>query len=284
MRTLLHSCSCANGKPPHRRLSRFRRGQKQIRARAHYTAICVVLGCVLGAAQTPEPQDQYDRHAAERVNELSRPLRVGSGAGDQIRRQRDAVTERIREELDRYLSNGVAPNEASGQIQARLRKVLVDHKPNLEYSDAPFARAVDLRAGKSLIVAYTIVRPPHHDSATIRAYRASLGHFQLVSTTGSDFDGYGMFKIELRSPLAGEFWILAWGQAHTFNGRKVRFRVYAFEGEQFRTVWSPDDMFGATVRATQFGFSIDHNVEAPPYEVHDEYGLTPEGRIKLLSR
>ena len=67
-----------------------------------------------------------------------------------------------------------------------------------------------------------------------------------------------MFKAELRSPVPGEFWLLAWGQAQTFNGKKVRCRVYAFDGEAFRTMWSPEDVFDATIEVTDPGFTVEH--------------------------
>jgi hypothetical protein len=96
--------------------------------------------------------------------------------------------------------------------------------------------------------------------------------------TGDDFNGYNMLKKELRSPLLGEIWLMAWGQGHTANGQIVRFRMYAFDGDAFRTLWSPEDMLDAEVRFTDSGFTIDHYRR--PRAVHDEYLLTPDGPLK----
>ena len=114
---------------------------------------------------------------------------------------------------------------------------------------------------------------------------------QLVATTGDDFgkynatgefEGYSMFKAVLPSPLKNELWLLAWGQAHTFNGKRVRVRVYAFDGEKFTTAWKPEDVFNADVHVTGSGFVIDHELlTATAYQkMHDVYVLTADGPIK----
>ena len=241
----------------------------------------VMMMAMIGSAQQTQPAEQYDRDVAVRIRALSERLRFTGDEPDLARRyaELNEVTDRLRGEVDGYIQAAVNATEGSQRIQARLRTLLAEHTPNPEYGDLPFARVADLRAARSLIVAYTIVRGPHHDSATIRGYRSDLDRFELVATTGDDFDGYNMFKTELASPLRGEFWLLAWGQASTFNGKKVRLRVYAFDGQSFRTVWEPEDMFNATLRITKSGFAIDHEVR--PDEIHDEYLLTPDGPIKI---
>jgi hypothetical protein len=244
-----------------------------------------LLGSRSSSAQQPiESTEQADRDAAERINAVTQ--RMNFREDDPVDQARyyaelDELTNRLRGEVDDYIHTALNANEGSGLIQARLRTLLAEHRPNPEYGDPPLARVADLSVGRSLLVAYTIVRPPHHDSATVRGYRASLDRFELVATTGdADFDGFNMFKAELPSPFKDELWLLTWGQAHTANGATVRFRVYAFDGQSFRTVWTPDDMFSATPRMTSSGFTIDHEVRNPPYEFHDEYVLTPDGPVK----
>lgn len=236
-----------------------------------------------GAAQLSHPAGASDHEIAGRIAALSTGLHF-NGADPAESAQRYAelgkLTDRVRAEVDGYVQAALKASEGSEQIQARLRTILADHKPNPEYGDLPFARVADLRNGRSLVVAYTLVRGPHDDSATIRGYRWTLNRFEPVGTTGEDFAGYNMFKAELRSPFTGELWLLAWGQAQTYNGKKVRFRVYAFDGQDFRTVWHLEDMFNAALRITDSGFVIDHEERYPPYEIHDEYRLTVNGPIK----
>lgn len=190
------------------------------------------------------------------------------------------ITRRIHSVVDEYIRDA-RRLQSSESIQARVRTLLSDHHQNPEYGDLAFAREADLAAGRSLVLAYTIVRPPHFDVGTIRGYRVENGHFDLVATTGDDFEDCNMFKAEVPSRRAGELWLLVWGARHTFNGRKIRFRLYTFDGASFQTIWAPEDMFSAEVRLTPAGFSIDHHVSEPPYELTDEYVLTQDGVIKI---
>jgi hypothetical protein len=102
-----------------------------------------------------------------------------------------------------------------------------------------------------------------------------------VAVTGDDFARYNMFKAEIPSPIAGELWLLAWGQGHTSNGAVIRFRVYSFDGDTFKTVWSPEDFFGAEVTLTDRGFLIDHIPRQANYPTKDEYMVTPEGPVRV---
>jgi hypothetical protein len=115
----------------------------------------------------------------------------------------------------------------------------------------------------------------------VRGYRRTLAGFELVAVTARDFEGFNMFMKELRSPIPNQLWMLAWGQAHTANGKFVRCRVYAFDGETFKTMWSPEEMFRADVRVWESGLAIDHYVR--PNDIHDEYLITPNGPLKTNS-
>jgi hypothetical protein len=121
-------------------------------------------------------------------------------------------------------------------------------------------------------------------SVTLRGYRVANGRFEFVSSIGSDFDGHGLFIKELQSPVPAERWVLAWGPLFGFNGTKVRIRLYSYDGHQFRTLWSPEDIYTATIRVNASGYTIDHLdekqyfvVRTPPYYVQDEYMLGTTG-------
>jgi len=138
----------------------------------------------------------------------------------------------------------------------------------------------DLRRGRSLIVAYTVKRPPHHDLATIRGYRDVQGRFELAAVTGDEFAGFNMFKTEIPSPIAGELWLLAWGQGHTSNGPIMRFRAYSFDGVTLKTVWSAENFYDAKVTIKGRGFLIEHRPNRAPYMTKDEYIVSPDGPVK----
>ena len=249
-------------------------------------AVLVITTTAITSAQraTTFTDDDLDRNVATQVAALSSQLKVNAADASEWRRREaeiKAVTDRLRINVDRHIESAMRPEEGSQRIEARLRTVLAGHSPNPEYGDGPLARVADVRAGRSLVVAYTVVRGPHHDTASIRGYRSDFGRFQFVAATGDDFDGYNMFKSSLVSPLADEFWLLAWGQAQTFNGKKVRFRIYSFDGQTFKTVWQPDDLLNATVQITQTGFTIERETKEPPFAIRDQYALTANGPIKV---
>ena len=153
-------------------------------------------------AQSRSPQDD----AVANVKALTSRLRLGqSDLADQRRYEEMAdITAQLQKEIDRYVGGAIASTANSEAAQGRLRDILSEHRPHSDYGDDAFVRTADLSGGKSMLVAYTIVRPPHHDIATIRGYRTGREGFELVATTGDDFEGYGMFKRLLPSPFPQE--------------------------------------------------------------------------------
>ena len=250
---------------------------------SHAFRTAVVFLALSVGTSAQNAQRTSEQTAASRVAALSGLLDPDTGrslTAAQWESEREKITSAIRAEVNNFVESSVQPSDKPAEIQARLRSVLAAHVPQLEYSDPPTARVADLRYGQSLVVAYTVVRPPHFDSTLIFGFREDAGRFRLVATAGADFDGYTMSTLELPSPYRGELWLLATGQAQTFNGARMRFRVYAFDGDGFRTSWSPDDVFGATVQITPQGFAITHSVREPPYKVTEEYTLTTNGPVR----
>jgi len=243
-----------------------------------FVLLIATLVSVTATGQRSTLDERQLQEVRARINKLSEDFHPTQG----ITRDVDPIHLRIRAEIDGYIRTAFnLAQTTSSEIEERLRAVLAEHIPNPGYGDQAFARVKDLRRDRSLIVAYTIMRPPHHDLATIRGYRGAQGRFELVATTGADFAGYNMFKAEIPSPIAGELWLLAWGQGHTSNGSIMRFRVYSFDGATFKTVWSPDYFFGAKVTVTDRGFLIEHFSPAhAPYPTKDEYVVTPQGPIR----
>jgi hypothetical protein len=222
--------------------------------------------------------EQQLQEVRARINKLSQDFRAIQGDTKEV----DPIHLRIRAEIDSYIRTAFDPGQTtSNDVEGHLRAMLADHVPNPEFGDEALARVKDLRRGRSLIVAYTITRPPHFDLATIRGYRALQGRFELVAVTAGDFRDFNMFKAEIPSPIPGELWLLVWGQNHTSNGPVIRFRAYSFDGGNFKTVWSPEDFFRAKVTVTDRGFLIEHfSPRRAPYPTKDEYVVTPMGPIR----
>ena len=244
--------------------------------------ICLVVfsfvASLVGLGQSQTASDN-DKASAARVEALSAGLRFDRDVPDDA--SLGAMTARVRDDVSRYIEAGVAPSASTEQIEPRLRAVLAAHKPDPEVADQPFARVGNLLFGRSLVIGYTIVRGPHHDSSVMAAFREEAGRFRLVATSSDEFDGYGMFNAQLSSPNPAEIAVLAWGRDRTFNGKRIRVRMYTFDGQTFRTVWNPDDLLNASVRAVENGFVIDQDIRTPPWTQRDQYLLTLNGPIKV---
>jgi hypothetical protein len=241
----------------------------------------MIIALVLVAAgrqKSPFEGERQVQEVRERISRLSEDFLAIRG----ITTEADPTHLRIRAEIDGYIRTAFsAAQTTSNDVEGRLGAVLADHIPNPEFGDEAFAHVEDLRRGRSLVVAYTVTRPPHHNLATIRGYRSVQGRFELVAVAGEEFGQYNMFKAGIPSPIDGEFWLLAWGQNHTSNGPVIRFRVYSFDGGTFKTVWRPEDLFDASVTITDRGFLIEHrSPRRAPYRTKDEYLVTSGGPIK----
>jgi hypothetical protein len=238
---------------------------------------------VIQAGMRPLPE-QAERAAANRIARLAERLDPDRGASlsvDQWESERESTTVAIRAEVTRFIEASVPVAASQQAIEARLRSVLVAQRPDSEYTDPPRVRSVTTRFGRSLVVAYTVVRPPHFDSSLIFGFTESGGRFSLSRTTGEDFDGYTMFSVDVPTPVVGELWLLVGGRAHTFNGSKMRFRLYGFDGVDFRTIWERDDVSRATVRQTVDGFTITHQIREAPYTVDEDYLIAASGVVRL---
>jgi len=243
--------------------------------------------------QVAIPTRQVRSATARRIADLSTQLRVADAVDhERYRLVRDPVTFEIHSEVDGYIARALDPVRVdSVTVERDLGELLGSLPREPEGTGAPFGRLSHLRHGRSLVVGYAVVRGGGNDSSvTIRGYRLKNDRFELAASTGGDFDGYGLFVRELRSPVPQETWILAWGPRFTFNGNKVRMRVYAYDGDEFRTVWSPQDALNVTITVNDNGFTVDRLDEQryyvtrrPPYYLRDEYALTPSGPIQLVS-
>ena len=231
------------------------------------------------ASTTP----QADEATATRIAVLTNVLLAqdGNTGGVEWERERERVTSEIRAEVTRFIESSVSPSETPETAEARLRSVLATHVPGSEYSDPPTVRMADLQYGRSLVSAYIIVRPLHFDSALISGFKEDAGRFRLVANTGRDFEGYTLFTHKVSSPIRNQLWLLAGGRAFTFNGSKFRFRLYSFDGSDFTTVWSPDDVFNAELKLLPDGFAVTHYLRGTHETVTEQYQATANGLVRI---
>jgi hypothetical protein len=251
----------------------------------------VAVSTITVVGQQPSPE-QLEQQAVARIDALTATLtyRLGDRV-DEARYMRDlqTLTEQLQTQIDRFIQSAVKPEDTANIVTTRLERLLHLHRSDPAYSSPPLARVANLSAGRALLVAYTIARPPHFEAGTIRGYRSGLNGYELIATTGKEFgevDGFNMKTREMPSPLTGEIWLLAYGQQHTANGDVELFRLYAFDGQQFRTVWSPDVMYSPEISFNGSAFTIEHLMRdrTQKYMLHDEFLITTNGVINTQSR
>lgn len=246
---------------------------------------------IVGLGSTSLGQGQAEQTPVKRIEVLVQQLRDSPSRSDGVKSSRDVLTAQVHAEIDSLVASHASTIVQANAIEAQIRGALSVQPYNREYNSPPFSRASTLRAGPSVLAGYTLTRDGHETTMSLRGYRMVSGRLTLTATTGADFDGYGFFITELASPVSGEMWVLVWGQHLTFNGSRVRLRIYSYDGEQFQTRWAPEDLLDAHIRVTPDGFSVDHldveryySIRRPPYILQDDYRLTPNGPQLTVSR
>jgi hypothetical protein len=250
----------------------------------HATAIIAVLSLSAIAQPMPQPAPA-DRDLKIRIDSLEKQLQGSSRrdlSDDQWDEQlRDAATA-IRADVISFIETQVGLTDDAPAIEGRLRAALKDQERIDGDSDEATARVAPLRNGRSLVIAYTIPRPLHEDTAEVYGFRADGGRYRLAARTGlTDFDHYSLSTRQVPSPFPGVMYILAFGQAVMANGAFIKFRLYAFDGATFMTLWEPKDLEGAKVSVTPRGFDITHIDRTLAGYVTDRYETTLNGVVKI---
>lgn len=216
---------------------------------------------------------QRDAAISQRIADLSSRLQKATTTSQ----ERDDVAAAIRNEVRQFVESSLSPSTSSELLEQKLRSVLQTQVPDFEFSDPPTIRVSDVRYGRSVVVAYSVIRPPHFDSPTITGFSDTSGKFAQTASIGNDFEGHTLFTKVVPSASKDVLWLLAGGKAFTFNGSKFRFRLYAFDGARFETVWAPEDVLDATVQVLVDGFSITHYDREQRSSVIEQYRTTGNG-------
>jgi hypothetical protein len=135
---------------------------------------CVCAALAVGAllVDVRVAAQQRDRAVAAKIAALSARLHE-----EPENEERDELAAAIRQEVATFVESDLSPSDPSELLQQRLRTLLRSQVPDFDSSDPPNVRVGNLRHGRSVIVAYSIVRPPHHDAATLTAFTDRGGRF-----------------------------------------------------------------------------------------------------------
>jgi len=130
------------------------------------------------------------------------------------------------------------------------------------------------------------------DAISFRAYKKTERKFVFVASSDilrrSDLHA----KAIPIAPVAGEFWFMGLAVMPQQSPFMTAMRLYAFDGQKFRTVWAPADIIaeGAeqAVEVTANGFTVNKLFDptggaahSPSAVIHEQYILNPDGPLKV---
>ena len=197
------------------------------------------------------------------------------------------VTSRMHAEVDAFVIRTVKREQADlnkDEVGRGLREILppVDNDPRSVFLLKTANR-------RSLVVAYNLFKGSMMGdigvSMTIRAYSETPVDPKLADETGADMNGYRDVSVtELHSTFARSLLLLASGYASGANGPNNRMRLYAYDGEKFRTLWMPEDIWGQfDVKAVDNGFTVEGDYYRVGGKRRDRY-LVSDDSVSLLTR
>jgi hypothetical protein len=243
---------------------------------------------------------------ADAVAKLSAQLRWHDEAGrSEYERTKEETTNNLLSEIDNFVSVSFSPAATTAdQVKVGLDAFL-GHKPGGVVQNVAFL--ANLPNGKFLIVGVEIWRGGlaiAEDAVSFRAYKQSGDKFVFTTHTedlhSSDAENPYLTSLcakVLASPLSmvGEFWFIAWAEVPPKTPPTVNIRLYAFDGERFRTVWAPKDVVSessdSAVQLTSNGFTVSTLVDptgmaagSPTVVIHEQYDLETDGPHKLDER
>ena len=252
-------------------------------------AACQILW--LPTANAQAPQQTTPASHADAVARLSKQLRWHSEAeSKQYDAVRDQVTQQVLGEIDGFISDNFHPGTATAdQVKAGLDGLLGYKLGGVIYNVAFLA---NLPSGKFLIAGIELWRGGRaiaDDAVSIRAYKETGNKFVLAASTDPLSGVVSLcVKVLPDPPVPGELWLMALADRPALAPPTVVMRLYAFDGEKFRTVWSPEDIVteGAesAVQLTSGGFTVNKLFDptggaphSPSVVIHEQYTLAADG-------
>ena len=119
--------------------------------------------------------------------------------------------------------------------------------------------------------------------AALTAFNVDGAKLVLSDSTGSDMNGYGGIDVkELHSPAQNQIWLLFSGRLTGANGPNCRMRVFAYDGQKFRIVWAPPNVWGNfTTQVTQDGFVVSGDYYKSNQRRLEKYHVAADGLYQI---
>ncbi len=264
-------------------------------------ALLQFVSAAAGFGQSSAPQRDHFASVGRLLSQLQWHDEASHGG---YLAKRDEVMRSLWREIDGLVSDSFRPSAATTKlVKAKLNALLgYQGRPGdtLRTNTAFF---VTLPKGRFLVVGVEVPRGGPaiaEDEISYRAYRDDGQQFTFVSAVedlhSSDASSpfaLGMYTLPLvPAPVVGESWFIALTEIPPQSPPTVAMRLYAFDGENFRTVWSPKDFMvesaDKAVDVKNGGLIVNslfdptgQAAHSPGVVVHQQYVLTVEGPKKV---
>jgi hypothetical protein len=271
-----------------------------IKARLPAIALGLTLAARGASAQLPATGVPGD-HAAV-IKQLSDALQWHGNEGHKAYlRIKNDVTTRLLTEVDAYVLETVSPDTIDTDRLSHELDKLLGHV-GLDDTRGSVVLRVNLPAGRFLLVVVEVSRDGgaiSEDAISFRAYKETGNRYLFL--TASDFshpadpgvaDFEPVVSMNVRAlasqPVASEFWFAAWADIPPRSPYTIAMRLYGFNGESFRVVWTADDFIAPysptrAVRITNDGGFILSRM--PDFQasivINEQFAVTADGPIKV---
>jgi hypothetical protein len=208
------------------------------------------------------------------------PEEVGQRLGKEMVTAMDVVLSQIHAEVEGFVlrtADTRQPDLNKGSVAEGLEQIL----PKSGLPRAVFVLKSANR--RSLVVVYALYKGHVNDSSVaIRAYNETTNGLRLADVAGDDMNGYGGLSVaELHSPV-GKLSLLLSGVLMGANGHNNRMRIYAYDGERFRHLWMPENVWGTfDITVTNNGFAVEGDYYRDVRKRRDRY-FVDEGGVTLI--
>jgi len=253
--------------------------------------LALVVGQMLLVSALAQGQVSNGRtNHIEKVKTLSEKLRWHDEAGqEKYAATKHEVTRQVLNEIDAFVSDSFQPSSATTELVGAGLDALLGHKSGDVMHDLAFS--VDLPHGHFLIAGIELSRGGDaiaDDAISFRAYKA-VGNRLVFAANTDNFSDSSLVDLHAEAlsglPAVGEFWFMAMAEVPPQSPTTVALRLYAFDGEKFRTVWEPRNIIaagvGKAIEATTGGFVVDSLFDptggaahSPSVVIHEQYVLT----------
>jgi hypothetical protein len=205
----------------------------------------------------------------------------------------NAIAADIHREVDARIRRDFASTSRArldaAVVANRLQQILADATEN-----APVVFAGGPADHRHMIVAYCLcngrLMGANATSVTVRAYNQTARGLAFADSTGENMNGFADLIIkEVRAPAPDPgapppraTFVLLSGYMTGANGPANRMRIYAFDGQRFRPVWMPEDMWGRfDVQVSADRFTVDGDYYRQDRKRHDTYAVSEDG-VRLI--